>query len=63
MSIPILCETSDCPNNGTLINRVAGIEPGGLDLFYESYGDGDPADICPLCRELGIAIDPEEEDH
>lgn len=62
MQIPMICETPGCANEGAEINRVTGISPERLDQFYEGEFGTDPADFCPLCGELGIALDPEPEE-
>ncbi|MGR3914377.1 MAG: hypothetical protein OD918_07630 [Gammaproteobacteria bacterium] len=56
--IPIICENPACRNRGRRVNAVSGIPLADMDLFYEGYGDGDPADNCPACGKLGIAHDP-----
>ena len=58
MIVPIVCWTDGCPNRGTEVNRVHGLNPQDLDLFFEGYDESEPEDHCPLCKELGVAEDP-----
>ena len=58
MIIPIVCRTAGCAGAGREVNRVSGIPPPDLDLFFEGYDGSDPADQCPMCRQVGIAEDP-----
>ena len=63
MTIPILCETEDCPKAGEVINEISGIEEKYLDLFYEDFDGTEEYDRCPACGNPGIADDakPEEQ--
>lgn len=56
--IPIICENPACRNRGRRVNAVSRIPLADMDLFYEGYDGGDPADYCPLCGQLGVALDP-----
>jgi hypothetical protein len=61
VSIPIVCETPGCPNNGSLINRISEYPADLVDAFFEDYDGSVLEDRCPLCGEAGIAQDPEPE--
>ena len=58
LTIPIVCETPRCPNEGEIINSVSGIPAALADAFYEDFDGSDPADVCPLCGAAGVAADP-----
>jgi len=59
VSIPIVCETDNCANNGTVINRITEYPADMVDAFFEDYDGSAPEDRCPVCGEAGIALDPE----
>lgn len=61
-SIPVICMTEGCANRGEAVNVISGIEEEYLEAFYESFGDAEPEDYCPICGELGVAEDPELEE-
>ena len=63
MTVPIICRTTDCPNHGKCINQVSGIAENELDLFYANFVDPEPEDYCPLCGNVGVAEDAEEEEN
>jgi hypothetical protein len=58
MIIPIVCDTQDCTKAGQEVNRVSGILPPDLDLFYEGHDGSELEDQCPVCGQAGVAEDP-----
>lgn len=58
VSIPIICETLDCPNDCRLINLISEYPADMIDAFFEDYDGSEPEDRCPLCGEAGIAHNP-----
>lgn len=60
--LTVLCDTTDCPKRGSVINTITGrMNARALDDFYESYGCGgeEEADHCPACGNLGVLMSPE----
>ena len=58
MIVPIICENPDCKNAGQEVNRVSGILPPDVNLFYEGYDGVESEDQCPVCGEAGVVADP-----
>ena len=58
--IPIVCETTGCPNFGKQINTAV-IQEKQEESFYGCFGHShETADYCPLCKKLGVLQSSEE---
>lgn len=62
-TIPVICETAGCSNQGMEFNAVRGITNADeLDLVIENWSEmHEEADICPVCGKLGVAQEPVED--
>lgn len=60
-SIAIVCENKDCPNEGTIINRITSIESTeARDLMIEQWSEAHTEDdICDECQEIGCPVKDE----
>lgn len=56
-SIPLICETDGCPNNGNVVNIITDLPAEAVDAFFEDYDGSAPEDRCPACEEAAIALD------
>lgn len=62
MRVPIYCDTVSCSNFEQVINEITGIQRSQRELWYKRFDPNDAMNSCPLCGEVGIPGELEDED-